>query len=102
MITDPQGSSVSDPAPDPTRAFFGAALMAVGALIAGLCGLCTVGFLLVSLFSPGGSGVAVLAIPIGGIPTGLGLLLFWGGKSLRKPRPQKEAPKPPPSAAPPG
>src|SRR4029453_6373414 len=45
---------VSESGPDPVQKFFGAALMAVGALIALLCGACTllvVGVTLVSMFS---------------------------------------------------
>ena len=78
----------------PVRKFFGGALMAVGGLIAALCGLCTlgiIGFGLVDTLGNGSSaddlvgGVAVVSI-IGGIPTGLGVLLFMWGRRLFAPR----------------
>ena len=78
----------------PIQKFFGAALMAVGGLIAGLCGLCTlgvIGFGVVDAFGGGSSaddlfgGILVVSF-IGGIPIALGVLLFVWGRSLFAPR----------------
>ena len=72
---------------DPVRRFLAGALMAVGGLIAGLCGTCTaatLGFGVVDAF--GGStgvgdllGAAVFLALIGGVPTLLGVLIFRAG-----------------------
>ena len=77
------------PEPKPTvepgvTRFIGAALMAIGGLIAGLCGLCTVGFLIAGVSSPGGDGLIPLALVIGGIPTAIGVLLFVAGRGMRE------------------
>jgi hypothetical protein len=77
----------------PVQKFFGAALMAVGGLIAGLCGLCTVGVIGFGLVDTLGSGSGaddlvggiVMVSIIGGIPTGLGVLLFLWGRNLYAP-----------------
>ena len=64
--------------------FFGALLIAGGALIAGLCGLCTLVFVGIGV-SGGGeqeSGLVVLALILGGVPTVFGGLLIWGGVAL--------------------
>jgi hypothetical protein len=80
---------MSEPPPKehPVQAFFGAALMAVGALMGGLCGLCTAVFVIGGLFSGGGAefggaGMVVMALVIGGLPTLIGVGLFFGGRAL--------------------
>jgi hypothetical protein len=77
--------------------FFGVLLIAAGALVAGLCGLCTIAIIGVSVSTPGGSGpqsyggggMIPVALLIGGIPTLFGCLMVWAGivlfRSGRKP-----------------
>jgi len=64
--------------------FFGALLIVGGALIAALCGLCTL--LFVGVGVSGGpqqsSGLVELALILGGVPTVFGGLLIWGGVAL--------------------
>ena len=81
---------------DPVQRFFGGALMAVGGLIAALCGTCTLvvmGFGVFGLFDGSSSvgdlasGVAVLAL-VGGLPTVLGVLIFRWGWGLYRPTPR--------------
>jgi len=78
---------------DPVLKFFGGALMAVGGLIAALCGTCTLvvmAFGVFGLFDGSSSvgdllnGVGILAL-IGGLPTVLGALLFRWGWGLYRP-----------------
>ena len=76
----------------PLQKFFGAGLMAVGGLMAALCGTCTLYFLgaaVQNAFYPEGLGsaalVSLLALLIGGLPTALGLLLTRWGWRLRRP-----------------
>jgi hypothetical protein len=71
---------------------FGALLMAVGGLIAGLCGLCSAGVLAIT-FSNGAGGIGpsmMLALIFGGPPILIGVGLFLWGRSLWR------GPKPPP------
>jgi hypothetical protein len=82
--------------PSPLRRFIGGLLMAVGGLIAGLCGLCTGGFELASihdLFSNTAQGPDNISIPVfvplavGIVPILIGVgLLFWG-RHLMRPSP---------------
>ena len=83
--------------PDPVQRFFGAALMAVGGLIALLCGLCTVAYAGVALIAmamntsnlqlmlSGVFGGALLVAVVGGTPTVVGILIFRWGRSLYRP-----------------
>lgn len=77
--------------PSTTQRFFGALLMAVGGLIALLCGGCGAIFIvggLVSLFSPSpqdGPMIAGMGLVVGGIPALLGVAMFLAGRGLRKP-----------------
>jgi hypothetical protein len=82
---------MTEPRPSPVQQFFGGALMVMGALMAGLCGLCTAAFLVVSFTSPGNGSLALLALPIGGIPTAIGVGLFIAGRGLRAPPPRARA-----------
>jgi hypothetical protein len=84
---------MSTPDQDSVRTFFGVALVAIGALMTVLSGLCTGVFLLSSLLQPSGMQIAILALPIGGIPLAVGLLLFWWGRRLLKSRPAAEPPR---------
>lgn len=71
--------------PDQTERFFGAGLVAVGALVFGLCGLCTLGFAGASLItsfaylSPSMLWNVVLSVMVGGLPTYGGFLLMRFG-----------------------
>ena len=91
---------MNQPREDSAQRLFGAALIAVGFMMMLLCGGCGalffIGFLISGLTSSNHEDVGMVIMPIilGGVPAGLGLLLFWAGRSLR--------PKPPPSAPPPG
>lgn len=75
----------SQRAPQAER-FFGSALMAIGALIGGLCGACTLFFAVGTVWSafanPGGMGslnFLVVPIMVGGLPTFAGVSLFLAG-----------------------
>jgi hypothetical protein len=88
---------VSGEGPSPIAKLFGGLLMAAGALIVGLCGLCSAGVLLTSLASSGEfSGLAMIPVVgiVGGIPMALGAGLFLIGRFLwrgpRKPEPKVE------------
>ncbi|MBW8813246.1 MAG: hypothetical protein JF588_07445 [Caulobacterales bacterium] len=82
---------MTDLRPSPVQRFFAGLLMVVGALMAGLCGLCTAVFLVDSVVGGGGgelgggAGLAVMALFIGGIPTAIGVGLFVAGRSLARP-----------------
>lgn len=73
---------------------FGALLMTAGGLIAGLCGLCSAGVLIMTV-ADGANGIGssiLLALIFGGPPIVIGLGLFLWGRSLwRGPRPPKPA-----------
>jgi len=78
----------------PAQRLFGALLMAVGGLIAGLCGLCTGTIGLVALFESllsalNGTGNLILAAMIvfitGVLPTAIGVVLFLTGRKLWNP-----------------
>jgi hypothetical protein len=74
--------------------FFAGAVIAVGALIFGLCGLCTAGFMVASAISPGGSGTAFMALVIGGIPTLIGFMILRFGLAMYR----EESNRAPPDA----
>ena len=96
--------------PNPVTRFFGAALIAVGLLMAVLCGGCGAVFLVMfmveGLSHPSEMSMATMPLFLGGIPALIGFGLFTWGRSLRRPRPAPwaptEWPKPPPSGPPPG
>lgn len=88
---------MSAPQPSPERRFFGAALMAVGGLIAALCGSCTVilsvAMIVESLNYPRELfSMLLMFLVVGGVPTLLGLMLFCWGRRLRRP-PTSNRPK---------
>lgn len=96
-----RGNAVTGAEPNPVARFFGFVLFTVGVLMATLCGLCTVAFLVMSAVSPGGDGgMAAMSIFIGGIPTGIGVLLMLAGRSLLRSR-RSVLPTPPPASPPP-
>jgi hypothetical protein len=78
---------------NPLLMFFGACLMAVGALIATLCGLCTVavsGSMLATGGGSGGvdpSGTVLILFLFGGLPTLFGVAVFGVGVWLVRHRP---------------
>jgi hypothetical protein len=67
--------------------FFGALLIIGGALVAALCGLCTLLTIGVSLDAPatngpqnyGGGAMIPIALLLGGVPTVFGCLMIWAG-----------------------
>jgi hypothetical protein len=69
---------------------FGAMLMAIGGLIATLCGLCSLGFVGFGLYgavrnaaAPGSALIVVpLALVVGGIPFAIGAGVFAAGRKL--------------------
>jgi len=72
------------------KRFFGGLLMAVGALIGGLGGLCTLGFVGTIIVAQTSGGdhfdaalTALLCCAVGAIPMGIGAGLFFLGRSLR-------------------
>lgn len=75
----------------PVRGFFGAALIAIGALMMLLCGGCGalffIGFLISGLTSSNNGDLSMVIMPIvlGGVPALLGFGLFAAGRRLRKP-----------------
>lgn len=75
---------------------FGALLMAVGGLMAGLCGLCSAGTLIAAI-SDGNNGIGtgpsmMLALIFGAPPIAIGTGLFLWGRSLwRRPKPSNVA-----------
>lgn len=79
---------------------FGSILLAVGILIAGASGLCSLVFSMGTLF--GSSSNIRIDLPIilfvGGIPFGIGVALFFGGRALvRQATREAEELKPPPT-----
>ncbi len=79
-------------AQDPIKRLFGALLMTVGGLIAGLCGLCSLGVLASTGGDPGGMFPVILLF--GGPPIAVGVLIFNAGRKMWRG-------KPPPEDAPP-
>lgn len=84
------------PRSNPVLGFFGAMLIGVGALIAVLCGLCTGVFFIGGLFGGrgdmfGGVDIAIMSLFIGGIPTAIGVGLFYGGRAMLR---ASDPPKP--------
>ncbi len=81
--------------PGPVRKFFGWLLMAVGGLIAGTTGACSLYILATSIFSGGDLGYfggllswIALVLVVGGIPCLIGVAVFFGGRALCRPRPR--------------
>jgi len=76
---------------------FGAMLMAVGVLIAGLAGLCSAAMIVMMINQPSGAASALpLVATFGGVPIVIGVGIFIGGRALwRGPRtaPTKADPK---------
>ena len=76
---------------DAIARLFGFMLMAVGGLIALLSGLCSLGFLLVTIESVVRTPASVapmigLILVIGGVPVAVGVALFVLGLNLARPR----------------
>lgn len=72
----------------PVRAFFGAALIAVGALIMLLCGGCGalffVAFLVDTFDHPNDAAMLLMPLALGGLPAAVGFGLFVWGRALRR------------------
>ncbi|HLI65793.1 MAG TPA: hypothetical protein VKU90_05460 [Caulobacteraceae bacterium] len=81
--------------------FFGVLLIAAGALVAALCGLCTLVVIGVSVSAPanngpqnyGGGAMIPIALLLGGVPTAFGGLMVWAGIVLV--RSGRKTPPPP-------
>jgi hypothetical protein len=80
------------------RRFFGAALTAVGALMFGLCGLCTLAFFVSGFLPHEDKTVSAIALVVGGVPALIGFAVMRLGLSMYK---GDGAPRPRPSSAPP-
>ena len=73
------------------KSIFGGILLAVGILVAGGSGLCSLGFLVT-----GPTDILPLILLIGGVPFLIGLGLFFAGRSLLgSARQEREAEEPP-------
>ena len=76
---------MSDPSPPSSRVFlrrfFGGLLIAIGVLMAGLAGMCTIAFL-----GPSGGGgdqsMRALVLLLGGPPMVIGAAMVWAGVFL--------------------
>jgi len=66
------------------RRFFGYVLMAVGGLIALLCGGCTLVFLASGIGQLALTAIVTAALVVGGIPTAVGVVLFALGRRMAK------------------
>lgn len=89
---------MSAPEASPERRFIGAAMIAVGGLIAALCGSCTLIFSVAMIAQSLDSlRDAAQMLPVfllfGGPPTLLGALIFAWGRGLRRP-PKPRRPRP--------
>jgi len=75
--------------------FFGVLLIAVGALMAVLCGLCTLVIIGTSAMQSNGQAESMSYMPfvllIGGVPTVFGALCIWGGIVLVRIKPTPRA-----------
>lgn len=74
------------------KRFFGGLLLAIGILIAGGSGLCTIIFDIMALSETQSDGLSfvVLSLFVGGIPFVIGLgLVFWGRWLLRRARAER-------------
>lgn len=63
------------------RTLVGGILLAIGILIAGASGLCTV-FFAISVVNGGGLGALPVVLLFGGVPFAIGSGLFFAGRSL--------------------
>jgi hypothetical protein len=79
--------------PNTTRQFLGGALMTVGALLAGVSGLCMLGYAGIGLMAwatqsdPFGVAMVIIALLSGVVPILVGIGLYFAGKRLRRPKP---------------
>ena len=64
------------------KKLIGGILMAIGILIAGLSGLCSLVFIISGLPSGEGAGLFTLVLVLGGIPFAIGVGLFLGGRAI--------------------
>ena len=90
---------MTEPQPGPMRGFLASLMIGIGALMVGLCGLCTAVFAIGSLvdLAQGHSGgeldagsVLQMALMLGLPPIALGALLVWGGLRLQRKAPPSE------------
>jgi len=76
------------------KKLFGGILLAAGILIGGASGLCSLAFLVMGLAEPSG-GYVLSTLPlvaiVGGIPLGIGVGLFFGGRAILRSAREDEA-----------
>jgi len=79
------------------KSLFGGILLAVGILVAGVSGLCSLGMLVMGLGERSGAlDFLPMVLLIGGIPFLIGLGLFFAGRSLlRAARAEQQEARPP-------
>lgn len=75
---------MSDPGPGPIARFFSLLLMSAGVLMSVLSGCCSLYFLFGLNPYMNGAGIWIWILLIGGVPFGLGIVLFYIGRGLGK------------------
>ena len=78
---------MSDPTPNPVKAFLGVAMLCVGGMMVLLFGTCTVAVVIPSLFAPPGpppgpEDWTSLFMTLGTVPPLIGLMLALGGIAM--------------------
>ena len=64
------------------KSLLGGLLLAVGILVAGVSGLCSLAVLVMGVGGGGLADTLPLLLVVGGVPFAIGLGLFFGGRSL--------------------
>jgi len=64
------------------KSLLGGLLLAVGILLAGVSGLCSLAFLVMGIGDGGLADILPLLLVVGGLPFVIGVGLFFGGRSL--------------------
>ena len=73
------------------KSLLGGLLLAVGILVAGVSGLCSLAFFVMALGDGGLGEILPMILVVGGLPFVIGLGLFFGGRSLlRSARQERE------------
>jgi hypothetical protein len=81
---------------DPVARFFGGVMMAIGALIGGLAGLCTGAMVVTGLAGPHPEpGLALMGVLFGSVPIAIGIGAFFIGRMLWRRSSKRLADEPP-------